>query len=87
MVRGSEMTGAAGVRPALEQYLVSQLGQVPDDDDALMGAGMLDSLKFVLFIAHIEQQLGMEVPEEDLTEDNFRTLGRVTRYLEGRGGG
>jgi acyl carrier protein len=70
------------VMDLVTQYLRSEFGRVPAPDEPLLGAGLLDSLRFVLFIAHVEEQLGRRIPEEDLTEDNFRDVASTVAYLD-----
>jgi acyl carrier protein len=68
----------------VQSYLRTEFGRVPAPDEPLLGAGLLDSLRFVLFIAHVEERLGARIPDEDVTEDNFRDMLSTVAYLESK---
>ena len=70
-----------GLTDLIAQYLRNEFGRVPASDEPLLGTGLLDSLRFVLFITHIEQELGTRIPEEDLNEENFRDIRSTIAYL------
>jgi acyl carrier protein len=59
-----------------------------DDETALADGGLcLDSLTLTDLIADIEQTLGVEVREEEISPEYFGTVGRLMRFLERRGDG
>lgn len=55
-----------------------------DDDTPLLTSGLVDSLGVVRLTAFIEDRLGIKVPLEDITIENFETLGLLDAYLQGR---
>ncbi len=55
--------------------------QVPSLDTDLIDTGLVDSLTFVEFLAHLEQQFGVHVSLEDLEIDHFRTIARIARFV------
>lgn len=57
-------------------------GIAPDED--LLG-GRVDSLGIMSLVFFIEQELGIRVPPEDVTIENFRTVETIDAYLSGRG--
>ena len=72
------------IREFIEQNLmIGQDRHLSDDDELLLG-GVIDSLGITRLIAFIGNDLGVQVPARDATIDNFRTLTRLTRYLEER---
>jgi len=77
------------VRERLARYiaadLLNQHDRVVDEDEDLLVSGLLDSLSMMSLIQHIEQDLQIDVPAEDVTIENFRSLRAIDAYLEGRG--
>jgi len=57
----------------------AQLAIGADDDLLLMG--ILDSLGVMRLIAHIDDTLGIDVPPEDVTLENFGSLRQIEAYL------
>ena len=53
-------------------------------DDNLLADGMLDSMGAVALVAHIYETTGYQIPSEDLTIENFRTVNHLVSYLEPR---
>lgn len=54
-----------------------------DLDENLLTSGLVDSVGIVRLIAHLEQQLGVDVPRTDLIPENFRTVRVMAVYLAG----
>ena len=51
------------------------------DDDNLLMDGMVDSLGMLQLVRFIEERLDTQIPYEDLTIENFRTVGIISAYL------
>lgn len=64
----------------LSGYEAADLG----DDDSLLADGMVDSLGAVRLLDFIGQRFGFQIPPEDLTVENFRSVGLIAAYLEKR---
>ena len=60
----------------------SDIGLTPSDD--LLGSGMVDSLGIMRLIQFIEVRFELKVPFEDMTIENFMSVGDIERYLEKR---
>lgn len=60
-----------------------ELSLEPDDD--LLLTNVLDSLRVMLLISHLEETAGFTIPPEDVTLDNFQSLRRIHAYVDGRG--
>jgi acyl carrier protein len=77
------------VRERLARYiaadLLNQHDRVVDENEDLLASGLLDSLSMMSLIHHIEQDLQIDVPAEDVTIENFRSLRAIDAYLESRG--
>ena len=64
-----------------EEVLLGE-GSVADDQDLL--GGVLDSLALLQFVEYIEGEFGIEVADEDMVPDNFRSIDAVDRYVTSR---
>lgn len=58
--------------------------EVPAGDTDLFEAGILDSLRFVEFLAALEEDFGVRVEVEDLEIDDFRSLARIADFLSAK---
>lgn len=47
----------------------------------LLASGVLDSLNLFMFVSHIEDELGIAIDPEDVTPENFASLGNVCDLL------
>lgn len=73
-------------KQVLKKYIHEELQaddevEIPEDANLLTG-GMVDSLGVLKLVSFIEHELDMEVPDEDVTVDNFRSLKDIGDYLE-----
>ena len=77
------------MREQLARYIAADLlneqDRVIDHDEDLLASGLLDSLSMMSLIHHIEQELRIDVPAEDVTIENFQSLRAIDAYLERRG--
>jgi acyl carrier protein len=53
-----------------------------DYDEDLLSAGILDSLAILQLVAYIEKALGVQVPDEDVVYDNFKSVNALVEYLQ-----
>ena len=57
--------------------------EIAPDQDLLL-TETLDSLGVMRLVAHLESECGFEIPPEDVTLENFRTLEQIEGYLAAR---
>jgi len=55
----------------------------PDED--LLGQGLIDSLGIMKLVAFMKATFGIDVMDEDLTPENFETLGKIKGFIEKKG--
>lgn len=53
-----------------------------DENEDLLGAGILDSLGILKLVAYIDESFGIEVPDEDVIYENFHSLASIESYLK-----
>lgn len=51
------------------------------DETPLLEQGLLDSLALMRLIAFLERRYGLELPEEEITPENFGTLSSIRELI------
>jgi acyl carrier protein len=51
-------------------------------DDRLLGEGIIDSLGVLDIVGYLESEFRISIGDDDLTPENFETLGRLTAFVE-----
>jgi len=51
------------------------------DDDALFGSGVIDSIGVVELIGFLQSEFGCTVAEDEVTERNLGSVGAIARFL------
>ena len=74
-------TFKTNVKHYIEKELVAdQTLRLKDDDDLLIG-DTLDSLGVMRLVEYIEKLLDIRIPPEDITIDNFQSVGKIHEYV------
>ena len=55
-----------------------------EEDQDLLLSNILDSLRVMLLISHLEERSGFTIPPEDVTLENFQSLRQIHAYLARR---
>jgi acyl carrier protein len=87
-----EKTASSPARDKIEerikQLLVAQLAVDPavlcssDSSTPLLGHGIgLDSIEVMVLALAMENEFGIQIPDQDLTVDLFEDLGTLTDYI------
>jgi len=59
---------------------------IPVDRDAsLFDSGVVDSFALVDFVADLEEEFKVKVPDQDLHPSKFESLAKISAYLTGHG--
>jgi methoxymalonate biosynthesis acyl carrier protein len=69
------------VHEHLMGYFTSITGTEIGPDDDYFALGLIDSLRSLEIVVHVESTFGISVDVEDLDLDNFRTVSRVTGFV------
>jgi len=73
-------------KTALADYIKSEVirnrNAHLDDNEDLLGAGILDSLGILQLVAFIDESFGIQVPDEDVIYENFHSLKAIVDYLQ-----
>jgi acyl carrier protein len=65
----------------VENFLYMRTDFIPDDDDSLLAQGIIDSMGVVELLLFVEREFGVTLNEEEITDENFGTLGAISRYV------
>jgi acyl carrier protein len=65
----------------LENLLSARTDIQLTETDGLLERGIIDSMGLVELISFIQNEFGIHVDNDELTEDNFGTLGRIGSYV------
>ncbi len=85
--RGVIVSEGEKIKAQITAIFAEQLNlEVPSPQTDLIDAGMLDSLKFVDLLLHIEKKFDMRVDLGDLDLDNFRSIDKIAKFVTGRVG-
>ena len=69
-------------RYVIDNFLYMHAGYALTDDEPLLGKGIVDSLGVMELISFIEEEFGVVVADADVTEENFSSVGAITRFVE-----
>jgi acyl carrier protein len=54
------------------------------DEDSLLDARVIDSLGILDLVGYLEESFGIEVTDEELTPENFESIGALARFVSRR---
>jgi acyl carrier protein len=74
-------------KPSLRTFLTTLVGKdiAFGDDDSLLAAQLIDSLKVAQLIAHLEATYAVSFDGDDLTPENLDSLNAIAAFLERKG--
>jgi acyl carrier protein len=54
------------------------------ETDSLLGTGIIDSMGVMEVISFLETEFGIEIDDEDVTEENLGSIRAISRYVVSR---
>jgi acyl carrier protein len=60
---------------------VSKKEITPAEDESLFVSGLLDSFALADFVAGLEEEFGVSIPDSDLSARKFDTIQKVSTYI------
>ncbi len=70
----------------MEEFLFSKIDEIAftevTRDEPLWTSGVLDSITVVELAVEVENEYNINVPFEEIIEDHFETVGRLTIFIE-----
>lgn len=64
-----------------DNLLFEELDDPLTADENLLESGLIDSLGIMKLVAFLEDEFNVSIPPEDLTIENFMTIGHMSAYL------
>jgi acyl carrier protein len=78
------------VRAKIRGYVISHfhLSRIRDlgDEDSLLEAQWIDSLGILDLVGFLEETFGIQVEDDDLSTENFDSIGALSRFVAKRSG-
>ncbi len=69
----------------MKDYLVDKIEEISFErvelSDSLWQSGVLDSITIVELAVDIEEEFGIEIPFDEIIEDNFETLTNLLAFI------
>jgi len=69
-----------------ETFMFSGKGFTLQDDASLLEAGVVDSTGILELIVFVEDTFDVQIPDEDIVPENFDSVERIAKYVDGRTG-
>ena len=64
-----------------ENFLYARPDYALRDDARLLDEGIVDSMGAVELVAFLEDQFGVSIPDDEITEDNFGTIASIAGFV------
>jgi acyl carrier protein len=64
-----------------ENFLYARPEYPLGDDDRLLDEGIVDSMGAVELVAFLEDRFGIDIPDDEITEDNFGTIAAIAGFV------
>jgi acyl carrier protein len=75
------MDNATRIRDFIRQEVLFEEDGTSLRDDTLLLDGAMDSLGLMQLVAFLEEAFGIEIDDEDVTADHFRTVADIERLV------
>jgi acyl carrier protein len=66
----------------VHNFLFDDESSMLPDDASLLKQGIIDSTGVLDLLLFVEEAFGIDVPDEDVTPDNFDSVASLARYIE-----
>ena len=75
------MNASVILKEYIREELMNGSGTELDESENLLAAGIIDSLGILRLVSFVEEKFGIEVPDEDVTIDNFQSVKSMSDYV------
>jgi len=75
------------IRKFITERFPSARGGNLGSQDGLLESGIVDSLGVLDLVSFIEESFAITVTDEELLPENFQTIERLTKFVEGKRNG
>lgn len=70
------------IRPFIVEKFLFGDGVNFQDDDSLLGKGIIDSTGILSLIAFIEQQFDLRIEDQEIIPDNLDSVNKINAFIE-----
>lgn len=78
------MNASTVLREYVHERLMNGSNDELEESKDLLAGGIIDSLGILQLVTFIEEKFGIEIPDEDVTIENFNSLKSMTGYVASR---
>lgn len=75
------MNASVVLKEYIREELMNGSSNDLDESENLLAAGIIDSLGILRLVSFVEEKFGIEVPDEDVTIDNFQSVKSMSDYV------
>ncbi|MCA9900323.1 MAG: acyl carrier protein [Ardenticatenaceae bacterium] len=75
------MNASVVLKEYIREELMNGSNSELDESENLLAAGIIDSLGILRLVSFVEERFGIEVPDEDVTIDNFQSVKSMSDYV------
>lgn len=75
------MNASVVLKEYIREELMNGSSTELDESENLLAAGIIDSLGILRLVSFVEEKFGIEVPDEDVTIDNFQSVKSMSDYV------
>jgi acyl carrier protein len=75
------MNASVIIKEYIREELMNGSNGELDETENLLAAGVIDSLGILRLVSFVEEKFGIEVPDEDVTIDNFQSVKAMSDYV------
>ncbi len=77
----NKMNTSVVLKEYIREELMNGSSTELDETENLLAAGIIDSLGILRLVSFVEEKFGIEVPDEDVTIDNFQSVKAMSDYV------
>jgi acyl carrier protein len=77
----NKMNASVVIKEYIREELMNGSNGELDESENLLAAGVIDSLGILRLVSFVEEKFGIEVPDEDVTIDNFQSVKAMSDYI------
>ncbi|MCB8926223.1 MAG: acyl carrier protein [Ardenticatenaceae bacterium] len=75
------MNASVVLKDYIREELMNGANSELDESENLLAAGIIDSLGILRLVSFVEEKFGIEVPDEDVTIENFQSVKSMSDYV------
>jgi acyl carrier protein len=82
--RRNDVDAREDIRRFIRDELLSGDGSTPIEDDTPLFEGIIDSIGLIDLVGFLESRFGIQIGDEDFSNENFRTIEAIEQLVSRR---